>query len=204
MKLEDINITELYLKEEADTKYFSTFSSLPFNRGVIFKKIGTQPSSIFEEILFKLKQDLPEKEIRPVKSRSYDNPQIHDFIFDILTHKDVREKWRYNDDGYFTEFSQKFDRKETFRELGIFEITKQEFIKSLAYVYNIGSCYSRIYNRDDVDIIAFNFCEKILSGANDRIFSVVHLWGEYFIGWFKCFFILRGNDIVIFAVDDYD
>ncbi|WP_269236726.1 hypothetical protein [Flavobacterium flavigenum] len=204
MKINDLDLLELDNSKLESTKFYSVYSSLSFNKGIIFKRIGTKSSLVFSGSI--------SKEINEVKNQNTGglirieaNNQIHDFIYELLKHKDIDKKWRYNDDVFFTEFSMDFNSLESFRKIGLFEINSEEFKRNLLSLAIVGSCYKRInYSEQEIKTMIQDFVDQLLNDVTDRIIVSTMPWGEYHIGWFACFFIIRKNDIIIFGQDDYD
>jgi hypothetical protein len=210
LELEDLHFIELDNSALENTAFYLAFSSLSFNRGIIFKRIGTQPAFVLAEVIENIDKDVLDVVIHDhnavgglaVYTKAIGaNIEVHDFIFDLLTHHDIDKKWRYNDDDYFTEFSVEYNSKERFREIGFSEIDIGEFGRILLSMAMRGSVYDKMKNYPKAMIN--EFVSSLLTG-NDRIIVNTQPWGEYYIGWFTCFFVVRKADVLIFAVDDYD
>jgi len=208
VKITDLNLLELDTSELETTKFYSAYSSLPFNRGVIFKQIGTHPNSDLSDIINELNKEVYEVTIQNTGevTRIKANIQIHDFIFDLLTHKDIDKKWRYNDDAFFTELSEEFNSQQRFRKIGLYEISKEDFTNRLVGWSTIGSCYGNMpdYGEQERRQMIDSFIDSLLSDPTDRIIVSTQPWGEYLIGWFECFFIIRKANVLILGQDDYD
>lgn len=210
LELKDLHFIELDSSTLENTAFYLAFSSLSFNRGIIFKRIGTQPAFVLSEVIENI-----DKEVLDIVIHDHNavgglavytkangaNIAVHDFIFDLLTHHDIDKKWRYNDDDYFTEFSSEYNSKERFRGIGLYEIDVEDFSRRLLLMAMLGSCYDKMENYSKVMIS--KFIGSLLTG-NDRIIVATQPWGEYYIGWFTCFFVIRKTDVVILGVDDYD
>jgi hypothetical protein len=98
-----------------------------------------------------------------------------------------------------------FNSLENFRKIGLFEINSEEFKRNLLSLAIVGSCYKRMnYSEQEIKTMVQDFVDQLLNNVTDRIIVSTMPWGEYHIGWFTCFFIIRNSDIIIFGKDDYD
>lgn len=208
MKITDLNLLELDTSNLEATKFYSAYSGLPFNRGLIFRQIGTHPQSDLADIINGLNREVYEVTIQNTSdvTRIKANMQIHDFIFDLLTHKDIDKKWRYNDGASFTELSEKFNSQQSFRKIGLFEIAKEDFTNRLEGWSMMGSCYGRMpdYGEEERRQMINSFIDSLLSDPDDRIIVSTQPWGQYLTGWFECFFLIKKATVLILGHDDYD
>lgn len=207
MKIKDLDLLELDNSKLESAKFYSAYSSLSFNKGIIFKRIGAKSSLVFSEIIGELSKEINEVDIQNTREliRIKANNHIHDFIYELLTHNDIDKKWIYNDDSFFTEFSIDFNSLENFRKIGLFEFNIEEFKRNLLGLAILGSCYERMnYSEQQIKTMVQDFVDQLLNDVTDRIIVSTMPWGEYHAGWFNCFFIIRKDDIIIFGQDDYD
>ncbi|WP_281232681.1 hypothetical protein [Flavobacterium gelatinilyticum] len=207
MKISDLDLLELDNLELEKTEFYKAYSSMPFNKGVIFKRIGAYSNFVFSEVISSLNKEINEVTIQNINNveKIRANVQIHDFIYELLTHKDIFKKWRYNDDAFFTEFSIEFNSQESFRKIGLYDIDTEEFIKRLFCLSVVGSCYGRMnYDEQQIKSIIQDFVNQLLNVPGNRIVVSTQPWSGYLIGWFECFFIIRKNDLIILGQDDYD
>ncbi|KOS07669.1 hypothetical protein AM493_17680 [Flavobacterium akiainvivens] len=200
MESNNYSIIEIDASELEETYYYSTYSALPFNRGTVLKRLSIIPQSLFEEKVKNLHNIVNiSGNTNPDK-----NITIQDFAFDILTHTDIIGKWKYLDDDSFTDMSPRFNTRERFRDVHFWEISADEFANELESVFQLGSCYGPNYDCKEIKTITNDFKEKLLSHSPYKIFETKTPWGKFFIGWFVCFVIIRNDDLIIFAADDYD
>ncbi|OYQ33909.1 hypothetical protein CHU92_12535 [Flavobacterium cyanobacteriorum] len=206
MNFHEIPLRELDLSEAKASKYFLDLSVLPWNRGIIFKRIG----SVDEQMLLNYISELLKNSCSSIVTRNSikylrADEKINDFIFCLLKHPDIQKKWKYNDDVAFDEMSQRYETKNDFKKLEIYEIGEESISEHLKIVFTQGSVYSPIRRFTDSEIIAFSeeFQKKLSGKTIEKIFKT-HSWGINYVGWFRCLFIFRKDDIIIFAVDDYD
>lgn len=207
MKISDFDLLELDNLDLEKTEFYKAYSSVPFNRGIIFKRIGAQSNLVISEVVTSLNKEINEVTIQNINNveKIGANVQIHDFIYELLTHEDIYKKWRYNDDEFFTEFSKEFDSQENFRKIGLFEIDAEDFINRLFNLSIVGSCYGRMnYDEQQIKIIIQEFVNQLLNDSSNRIVVSTQSWSSYFTGWFECFFIIRKNDLIILGQDDYN
>ena len=195
MNLSHINLLELDNPRLENTSFSKALASLPFNAGFILKRIGSKDNNTLKEILSNLKNTIKLFET---------NDEVHDLIYEVLIHENIRNKWTYNDGEFFTSISEKYNSKEKFQKIGLFEIDNEEFKNRLLLMLSFGSCYGSLNNSEYENK---TFCEEFFKETvedGDKIIVSNQPWGQYYIGFFVCLFILKKEEIIIIAYDDYD
>lgn len=191
--MEKITFTEEGNEILENTEFYKIFSKLRFNRGIIFKRLSTNSSLEFEEI------------VKNIKSTKID---IAKFIFSFLKNRTIKMmNWRYDDDNFFAQIIDKYDSEEKFCAIYFEEKNIDEMTYTLNNIANRGSVYESCnISEDKAKSLIFDFIEEIKKTlVIKRIFYCYEPWNDAFsIGEFECFFIISNNEILIFNKDDYD
>jgi hypothetical protein len=192
-----------------NTDFIKAYSKLVFNRGFIFKRVGSVPQASLQNFITRLDTKIAGVQFQNTGEikRIGANQDVHDFVFDFLTNTNIKDlNWQYKDEEQFTFIEPVYNSIEKFRTIGLFEIDRVELKNRLHQIAGLGSAYDKLKESgEEIIQLIDDFLDKLELSKDDRVILATQPWGQFCIGvFFSGIFILRKTDLIIFTVDDYD